>query len=235
MKDLYSFDKSEKDAMQTYDEVRGAYARVFDRVFGKEAGKWKAAEADTGAIGGNKSHEYHVEDPAGEDTLISCQKCSYTANTEKAVSMPMPEFMPMGAEDVRVLLFGCKDVKVQDQVMHAVVLPTARGLNETKLEMLVAKLEPQLRPEQTQKVTGGKNAPIKEDKVELLYDSASSSDTSSMATWDWKDRPEGPLVRFASLSVPRPIRTQRCPHFLRQRFHLSPWLLHPILTTTWSR
>ncbi len=63
MKDLYSFDKSATDAVATYDEVRAAYTKIFDRVFG--GGRWKAAEADTGAIGGNKSHEYHVEDAAG--------------------------------------------------------------------------------------------------------------------------------------------------------------------------
>ena len=203
MKDLYSFDKSDKEAMRTYDDVRAAYARVFDRVLG--AGNWKAAEADTGAIGGNKSHEYHVEDAAGEDTLLSCTKCSYTANTEKAVSMPDPAHMPVGAADVRVLLFGCTDVKVQDQVLHAIVLPVVRGLNETKLDKLVSKLSTsaqELQPNQGDSAkANSKTDPAHEDKIELLYDSASYSDQASAATWDWKDRPEGPLVRFTSLSV----------------------------------
>ncbi|KAJ9476175.1 putative proline--tRNA ligase, mitochondrial [Pseudozyma hubeiensis] len=189
MKDLYSFDKSASDAMATYEEVRGAYARIFDRIFGREGG-WKAAEADTGAIGGNKSHEYHVQDPAGEDTLISCSKCTYTANTEKAVSMPDPAQMPVAAADVSVLLFGCRDVKVQDQVMHAFVLPATRSLNHTKLEKLVAKLN----------ASAGNEA--KQDRVELLYNSAASPEANADAAgWDWKDRPEGPLVRFTSLSV----------------------------------
>ncbi|SPO31460.1 related to prolyl-tRNA synthetase [Ustilago trichophora] len=203
MKDLYSFDKTEKDAIKTYDEVRGAYARVFNRVFGKQGKTWKAAEADTGAIGGNKSHEYHVEDAAGEDLLISCAKCSYTANTEKAVSMPDPAHMPVGATDVRVLLFGCTDVKVQDQVMHAFVLPTSRILNETKLEKIVAKLKVSAHELHQPSRKDGKasQTAAKQDKIELLYDSNSSSDSASIASWDWKDRPEGPLVRFTSLSV----------------------------------
>ncbi|SPO31705.1 related to prolyl-tRNA synthetase [Ustilago trichophora] len=204
MNDLYSFDKTQKDAIKTYDDVRGAYANVFDRVFGKQS--WKAAEADTGAIGGNKSHEYHVEDAAGEDTLISCAKCSYTANTEKAVSMPDPAHMPVVATDVRVLLFGCRDVKVQDQVMHAFVLPADRELNHTKLQKIVAKLKVsahELHSSQQPPTKGNQLLPgaPKQDNVELLYDSKSSSDSASLVSWDWKDRPEGPLVRFTSLSV----------------------------------
>lgn len=197
MKDLYSFDRSEREAVVTYEDVRGAYGRIFDRVFGR--GGWKAAEADSGAIGGSRSHEYHVEDPAGEDTLISCSKCSYTANTEKAVSMPAPEHMPVTLEDVRVLLFGCSDVKVQDQVLHAFVLPTGRMLNETKLEKLVGKLRTTAESaSHQQKVKSGKELSAEHDKIDLLYDSASPS---REAIWDWKDRPEGPLVRFTSISV----------------------------------
>ncbi|GAC95052.1 potential proline-tRNA synthetase fragment [Pseudozyma hubeiensis SY62] len=189
MKDLYSFDKSACDAIATYEEVRGAYVRIFDRIFGAK-GQWKAAEADTGAIGGNKSHEYHVQDPAGEDTLISCSKCTYTANTEKAVSMPDQAQMPVAAADVSVLLFGCRDVKMQDQVMHAFVLPATRTLNHTKLEKLVTKLN----------ASTGNEA--EQDRVELLYNSAASPVANAGAAgWDWKDRPEGPLVRFTSLSV----------------------------------
>ncbi|TKY86990.1 hypothetical protein EX895_003667 [Sporisorium graminicola] len=201
MKDLYSFDKSASDAMATYDEVRRAYANIFDRIFG-HSGRWKAAEADTGAIGGNKSHEYHVQDAAGEDTLISCTNCEYTANTEKAVSMPDPAHMPVTASDVRVLLYGCTDVKVQDQAMHAIVLPSARALNETKLDKLVAKLNSTSPshppPTMTQQQPHQPQHP--QDKIELLYDSASPV-SGPQTSWDWKDRPEGPLVRFTTLSV----------------------------------
>ncbi|CDR99260.1 hypothetical protein [Sporisorium scitamineum] len=200
MKDLYSFDKSAKDAIATYDEVRRAYGNIFDRVFGDKS-RCKVAEADTGAIGGNKSHEYHVEDAAGEDTLISCNKCNYTANTEKAVSMPDSAHVPVSSSDVRVLLFGCTDVKVQDQVMHAFVLPSARGLNETKLEKLAAKLKATSAPQQPATTGGTKTTtPQQQDKIELIYDSAPSA-SGRQTSWDWKDRPEGPLVRFTSLSV----------------------------------
>ncbi|KIS65804.1 uncharacterized protein UMAG_06184 [Mycosarcoma maydis] len=202
MKDLYSFDKSAADANTTYEEVRAAYARIFDRIFGVD-GRWTAAEADTGAIGGNKSHEYHVKDPAGEDTLISCSRCAYTANTEKAVSMPDPAQVPVAAADVRVLLYGCSDVKVQDQMMHAFVLPAGRGLNETKLEKLVAKLKAcNKRTDDDHSLSLKHTANAQQDRIELMYDSASSlTSNTATANWDWKDRPEGPLVRFTSVYV----------------------------------
>lgn len=177
MKDLYSFDKSAADAAAAYDHVTAAYTRIFDRIFtGADGRRWVAAEADTGAIGGNKSHEYHVQDAAGEDTLITCTKCGYAANTEKAVSMPDPQHMPISASDVRVLLYACTDPDVHDTTIHALVLPATRELNAVK----AAKLSSSLAP-----------------GTQLLYDSASPSP----AQWDWKDRPEGPLIRYSTLAV----------------------------------
>ncbi|KAJ1032805.1 hypothetical protein NDA18_001529 [Ustilago nuda] len=207
MKDLYTFDKSESDALKTYQEVRRAYGNIFDSIFGKVPA-WSVAEADTGAIGGNTSHEYHVQDAAGEDTLISCAQslCGYCANKEKAVSLPEALCAPVQADDVRVLLYGCTHVKVQDQVLHAFVVAKARGLNGTKLEKLVAKLKTnaqQLAPQQQQQKSVSKpskeHVVQQETKVELLYDSSHSGATQGV--WDWQDRPEGPLVRFTSLSL----------------------------------
>ncbi len=114
--------------------------------------------------------------------------------------MPDPAYMPVAAAEVRVLLFGCRDIKVQGQVLHAFVLPAERALNETKLEKLVAKLkstDAHLQPAQSKST---KMEATKADKIELLYDSASQT-PSPASSWDWKDRPEGPLVRFSSLSV----------------------------------
>ncbi len=43
-------------------------------------------EADSGAMGGSQSHEFMVRTPAGEDQVVSCEKCNYAANLEKATS-----------------------------------------------------------------------------------------------------------------------------------------------------
>lgn len=80
MKDLYSFDASAEAAIETYEEVRAAYRRIFEAI-GVE---FVEAEADSGNIGGKRSHEYHYLTSDGEDTVLSCNKCGYTANEERA-------------------------------------------------------------------------------------------------------------------------------------------------------
>ena len=82
MKDLYTFDLTRRQALGTYDEVRNAYAHFFDAF----KIPYLVAEADSGSMGGNLSHEYHFLTPKGEDTIISCSNCQYVANQELAQS-----------------------------------------------------------------------------------------------------------------------------------------------------
>ncbi|KAJ3044083.1 hypothetical protein HDV00_003187 [Rhizophlyctis rosea] len=86
MKDLYTFDTSEKAAMDTYDVVGKAYQRIFERI----GIPFAVAEADTGAIGGSRSHEYHFLASVGEDNLLVCDSCGYTANEERATGHHIP-------------------------------------------------------------------------------------------------------------------------------------------------
>lgn len=82
MKDMYTFDETPRQAEKTYTEVQGAYERIF-----KDIGiPVMMAEADSGAIGGDMSHEFHYLSDAGEDKVINCTSCKYTANLEKASS-----------------------------------------------------------------------------------------------------------------------------------------------------
>ena len=80
MKDMYSFDVSETKALECYDEVVAAYKRVLGRI----GVRYVQAEADTGNIGGSASHEFHIVSDAGEDSIMTCSKCNYAANLEKA-------------------------------------------------------------------------------------------------------------------------------------------------------
>ena len=80
MKDMYSFDVSQSKAFDCYDEVVAAYKRVLCRL----GVRYVQAEADTGNIGGSASHEFHIVSDAGEDSVITCSKCDYAANLEKA-------------------------------------------------------------------------------------------------------------------------------------------------------
>lgn len=81
MKDLYSFDSTVEGAYKAYDDVASAYKKIFDRI----GVPFVIAEADSGNIGGSKSHEYHLISTVGEDTLLTCSGCGYTANEELAI------------------------------------------------------------------------------------------------------------------------------------------------------
>ncbi|MBQ9429983.1 MAG: proline--tRNA ligase [Kiritimatiellae bacterium] len=80
MKDAYSFDTSMDAANASYQAMYDAYTRIFARC-GLAA---HPVEADTGTIGGNHSHEFMVLAPSGEDGILHCQKCGYSANQERA-------------------------------------------------------------------------------------------------------------------------------------------------------
>ena len=80
MKDLYTFDATKEQALQTYERVREAYSAFFKRF----KIPFLVAKADSGNIGGDLSHEYHVPSSNGEDTVFSCNSCTYTANEEVA-------------------------------------------------------------------------------------------------------------------------------------------------------
>lgn len=80
MKDLYTFDLSPSMALATYDQVREIYARLFDEL----KLPYLVAEADSGDMGGNLSHEFHFPTSKGEDHVISCSNCDYVANEELA-------------------------------------------------------------------------------------------------------------------------------------------------------
>jgi len=80
MKDAYSFDMDEKGADESYQKMVDAYRRIFTRC----GLKFRAVEAETGLIGGTFSHEFMVLAETGEETIVSCTRCSYAANIEKA-------------------------------------------------------------------------------------------------------------------------------------------------------
>lgn len=80
MKDAYSFDVDEKGADESYQKMIEAYTRIFTRC----GLKFRAVEAETGLIGGTFSHEFMVLAETGEEAIVSCARCPYAANIEKA-------------------------------------------------------------------------------------------------------------------------------------------------------
>jgi prolyl-tRNA synthetase len=84
MKDAYSFHADDASLEDTYRVMHATYTRIFQRV-GLE---FRPVAADTGAIGGKASHEFHVLAESGEDTIATCNRCEYAANVELAQALP---------------------------------------------------------------------------------------------------------------------------------------------------
>jgi prolyl-tRNA synthetase len=82
MKDSYSFDMDQPGLDVSYLKHRQAYCNIFDRC----GLKYMVVEAHSGAMGGSQSEEFMVRTPAGEDQIVSCEKCNYAANLERATS-----------------------------------------------------------------------------------------------------------------------------------------------------
>ena len=93
MKDGYSFHATDEDADREYWRMFEAYKRIFRRL----GVKFRPVEADSGAIGGSFTHEFHVLAGAGEDAILSCNACGYTSNIEKTEAPGIPFAYPSEA------------------------------------------------------------------------------------------------------------------------------------------
>ncbi|MEW6130669.1 MAG: proline--tRNA ligase [Acidobacteriota bacterium] len=82
MKDAYSFDVDFAGLDKAFDDQYNAYCAIFNRC----GLKFTPVEASSGAMGGSKSTEFMVRTEAGEDRIVVCEKCGYSANVEKATS-----------------------------------------------------------------------------------------------------------------------------------------------------
>ena len=80
MKDLYSFDRDIDGMNVSYQKMYDAYDKIFTRC----GLKFRAVEADNGAIGGGHSHEFTVLAPSGESSIAYCEACNFAASDEKA-------------------------------------------------------------------------------------------------------------------------------------------------------
>ena len=153
MKDAYSFDADEDGLDASYQAMAQAYRNVFRRC----SVPVLMAEADSGAIGGKDSHEFLLLTDSGEDTVITCGGCDYTANAEKAAAvypamepgLESPEPLPLeavstpGVKTIAGLaeFLGVPEYRTLKAVFYAadgeVVFVTIRGdleVNEVKLK-----------------------------------------------------------------------------------------------------
>ena len=118
MKDAYSFHLNQESLSETYEAMYQAYSRMFTRL----GLKFRAVQADTGAIGGNASHEFQVLAHSGEDAIAFSDGSAYAANIEKAealapaISLPAPSATLQRVDTPRVRT-------VDDVVAHFGITP----------------------------------------------------------------------------------------------------------------
>lgn len=78
MKDAYSFDEDDNGLAESYNTMKDAYNKIFDRI----GLNYKIVKADTGAMGGSLSEEYQAITDIGEDTVVLCDSCDFSSNLE---------------------------------------------------------------------------------------------------------------------------------------------------------
>ncbi|MBN3266598.1 proline--tRNA ligase [Bordetella bronchiseptica] len=110
MKDAYSFDRDEAGAQRSYDIMYAAYQRIFQRL-GLE---FRAVAADTGSIGGSRSHEFQVIADTGEDLIVYNPESDYAANIELAEAPALLATRPAPSQDLEAVptpgAAKCEDV-----------------------------------------------------------------------------------------------------------------------------
>ena len=194
MKDAYSFDRDIEGMENSYKEMWDAYDKIFTRL----KLKYKIVQGDSGAMGGNESHEFMAMSEIGEGLVAYCDNCDYAATDEKAEVIyevqnsgaEMLEFEKVhtpnatSIEDLEEFFkldknkFGKALVYIAKEEPVVAIIPGDRELNETKLcnALGVAEHELELADEETiKRISGaekGFTGPIglKED-IKVLIDS----------------------------------------------------------------
>jgi prolyl-tRNA synthetase len=155
MKDAYSFHSSFESLEQTYRVMYETYSRIFTRL----GLQFRAVAADTGAIGGSGSHEFHVLADSGEDALAFCPNSDYAANVElaEAVAPATPRGEPT-QEMQKVITPGQKTIEEVaaffDTSARNVLKAIAVMTHENEFVLLLLRGDHQLNEIKASKVLG---------------------------------------------------------------------------------
>ena len=124
MKDLYSFDKDVEGMNISYEKMYDAYSKIFTRC----GLKFRAVEADNGAIGGGHSHEFTVLAPSGESSIAYCESCDYAASDEKAelklICAEVEEMLPLE----KVLTPNCHTIEMVKNYLNVPIEKTIKAV-----------------------------------------------------------------------------------------------------------
>jgi len=168
MKDAYSFHIDEASLGETYQVMHQTYCNIFDRL-GLE---YKVVLADSGAIGGDSSHEFHVLADSGEDAISFSDKSDYAANIDRAETLPQGEPEPpketisvAETPDVKTIDDVCQllDIKPKTTIKTLVV----EGDNDS-LVAIVLRGDHELNEVKAAKIKGVKQPLQMADEEKIL-------------------------------------------------------------------
>ncbi|QKF73981.1 prolyl-tRNA synthetase [Aliarcobacter faecis] len=120
MKDGYSFHSNEEDLVREFNLMEATYKKIYTKL----GLSFRVVEADSGAIGGSGSKEFHVLASSGEDTIVVCYSCEYAANIEAAKRKKVNYDFSRG-EEKKVETPNCKTI---DEVADFLQVPTSQTL-----------------------------------------------------------------------------------------------------------
>jgi len=122
MKDAYSFNLTRESLQETYNEMRDAYIRIFDRI----GFDYRPVSADSGSIGGDSSHEFHVLADSGEDDIAFSTQSDYAANVEMAEAIP--DISERAAPSEELTLTDTPDTKTIQALVEKYNMPIEKTI-----------------------------------------------------------------------------------------------------------
>ena len=153
MKDGYSFHADYADLEREYRNMHDSYTRIFSRL----GLKFRAVAADTGAIGGTGSHEFHVLAESGEDAIAFSPRSDYAANVELAEAVS-PGARPAAKETLKKVptpgKTTCEDVAALLNLPLQRTVKAVAVMHERDFILLLVRGEHQLNEIKTQKLIG---------------------------------------------------------------------------------
>ena len=159
MKDAYSFHLSDESLQETYQQMHKTYSKIFTRL----GLQFRAVIADSGNIGGNKSHEFHVLAESGEDQIVFSENGEYAANLEQAEALVSQESRPEPSKKIKTIdtpnqktieeiskflnintnqCLKTLIIKSEDDGLIALILRGDHELNRAKTEKLSSVMKP---------------------------------------------------------------------------------------------
>jgi len=159
MKDAYSFHLSDESLQETYEQMHKTYSKIFTRL----GLQFRAVIADSGNIGGNKSHEFHVLAESGEDKIVFSKNGEYAANLEQAEALVSQESRPKPSKKIKTVdtpnqktieeiskflnintnqCLKTLIIKSEDDGLIALILRGDHELNRAKTEKLSGVMKP---------------------------------------------------------------------------------------------